>query len=184
MVILSLCLQVIRQANGTMLVRELTGTVVVGQQEPHRRVPAPNSKDARCGVDISTDLRLTWLLEARRGGRTFNTEAHPAWPCREIEERRLTVHVFRELRRRQQAADKKGAGGGEAATVTVAELREAFPQVSDTIIRARLRERCDCVPLKARLQKTWRQYASGSADAPKQAGLPKIRRCYWGAWYL
>ncbi|KAK9820491.1 hypothetical protein WJX72_010852 [[Myrmecia] bisecta] len=38
---------VVRNAAGALAVRELTGTLIVGQQEPHIRVPAPHSKDAK-----------------------------------------------------------------------------------------------------------------------------------------
>ena len=54
----------IRQASGALLLREMTGYVAVGQQEPLMRVPAPGTKDVRsastigfsgfCGIDPNT----------------------------------------------------------------------------------------------------------------------------------
>ncbi len=40
---------VIRAASGALSVREVTGYVTVGQQEPLRRIPVPQSKDCRLG---------------------------------------------------------------------------------------------------------------------------------------
>ena len=37
----------VRQASGTLLLRELTGYVAVGQQEPLMRIPTPATKDVR-----------------------------------------------------------------------------------------------------------------------------------------
>lgn len=38
---------VIRAASGALTVREVTGFVTVGQQEPLRRIPVPQSKECR-----------------------------------------------------------------------------------------------------------------------------------------
>ena len=38
---------VIRNASGALSVREITGSLAVGQQEPLRRIPQPNSKESR-----------------------------------------------------------------------------------------------------------------------------------------
>ena len=37
----------IRAASGALHLREITGTIMVGQQEPFRRIPAPNSKECK-----------------------------------------------------------------------------------------------------------------------------------------
>ena len=37
----------VRRATGEMALRELTGTVAVGQQVPHMRVPEPGSIDSK-----------------------------------------------------------------------------------------------------------------------------------------
>ena len=39
---------VIRQPSGALLLREMTGYVAVGQQEPVMRIPAPGTKEVRC----------------------------------------------------------------------------------------------------------------------------------------
>ncbi len=38
----------VRSPAGGLALRELTGALAVGQQEPHVRVPPPGSRDARC----------------------------------------------------------------------------------------------------------------------------------------
>ena len=37
----------VRAASGALSVREITGTVMVGQEEPLRRIPVPNSKECK-----------------------------------------------------------------------------------------------------------------------------------------
>lgn len=39
----------IRAASGALSVRELTGCIAAGQQEPMRRIPVPGSKECRFG---------------------------------------------------------------------------------------------------------------------------------------
>ena len=41
---------VVRHATGRLTLREFQGSVAIGQQEPHMRVPAPQSKEKRCGI--------------------------------------------------------------------------------------------------------------------------------------
>lgn len=51
--------------------------------------------------------------------------------------------------------------GQEApVTVSVRELQEAFPDLSEPIIRARLKDRCGCVPCKARSDSNTNNIAS------------------------
>jgi transcription initiation factor TFIID subunit 1 len=38
---------VVRLPTGALTLREITGTFVLGQQEPHMAVPAPGSKEAK-----------------------------------------------------------------------------------------------------------------------------------------
>ena len=102
----------IRRADGALAVRELTGTLLLGQHEPHVRVPAPGSRLQR-----------------------------------EIEEARALAHAARELRRRAARVDAGRARG--PASITVAELADAFPGVPRQLLRERLRSRLDCVPVRA-----------------------------------
>ena len=66
---------------------------------------------------------------------------------RDTEERRLVAHVCRELRRRQARAER-GRGGGGPPGVALPELAALFPAFSEAAIGARLRERCNCQPLR------------------------------------
>ena len=68
--------------------------------------------------------------------------------CRDIVEKRLVVHVFRELRRKQLKLDKRKGSG--AASVSLAQLKKSFPSVSNYEITSRLRDHCDCQPLPVR----------------------------------
>ena len=40
----------VRHPTGRLTLREFQGAVAVGQQEPHLRVPVPNTKDKRCAL--------------------------------------------------------------------------------------------------------------------------------------
>ena len=51
----------VRGAAGTLALREVTGCLIVGQQEPAVRVPVPHSRDARCV------LSLGWSVKAQDG---------------------------------------------------------------------------------------------------------------------
>ena len=104
---------VLRAASGALSLRELTGCLAVGQQEPLRRVPAPNSKE-----------------------------------CRDMEEARMVAYVLRELRRQQSKRDK--GRSKEEPCISVRELANLFPDLSEGVIRARLKDRCGCVPLRVR----------------------------------
>mmetsp|Transcript_24112 Transcript_24112/g.67045 ORF Transcript_24112/g.67045 Transcript_24112/m.67045 type:complete len:1556 (+) Transcript_24112:2-4669(+) len=63
---------------------------------------------------------------------------------RDYEDKRLQDFVFRDLRRKE-----KKLKGATVPTITVAEVVTAFPRLSDTIIRTRLKEKCLCAPVKA-----------------------------------
>jgi hypothetical protein len=62
--------------------------------------------------------------------------------CRDIVEKRLVVHVYRELRRKQLKLDK-GKGSG-AASVSLTQLKKSFPSISNYEITTRLRDHCEC----------------------------------------
>ena len=51
----------VRGAAGTLALREVTGCLILGQQEPTVRVPVPHSRDARCV------LSLGWSIKAQDG---------------------------------------------------------------------------------------------------------------------
>lgn len=70
----------------------------------------------------------------------------PVACCRDLEEARMVVHVLRELRRQKTRLEKRKLEG--EATTTVRELSDLFPDLSDGVIRSRLRDRCSCVPFK------------------------------------
>lgn len=38
----------VRSSAGVLSVRRLTGSLVLGQQEPQMRIPAPKSKESKC----------------------------------------------------------------------------------------------------------------------------------------
>ena len=50
---------VIRAASGALRLREVTGYVTVGQQEPQRRIPVPQSKECRQVL-----ISLNFVIEA------------------------------------------------------------------------------------------------------------------------
>ena len=63
----------------------------------------------------------------------------------------MVVHVMRELRHQKIRNEKKRQQQQEApeVTITVRELVDLFPGLSDGMIRSRLKDRCSCVPFKA-----------------------------------
>ena len=69
----------------------------------------------------------------------------------------MVAHVMRDLRRQKIRLDKKKSQDalvGEAPpTITVRELADLFPTLSDGIIRSRLKDRCSCVSYKVSLAK-------------------------------
>ena len=71
---------------------------------------------------------------------------------RELEEARMIVQVMRELRRQKVANERKQRKDPSAEdsppVVTVRELAELFPSLSDGVIRSRLKDRCSCVSFK------------------------------------
>ena len=60
------------------------------------------------------------------------------------------VHVVRDLRNKQARAEKVEARTGKyvAPKVHVKELKQLFRNISDTTIRFRLRDKCECLPVK------------------------------------
>ena len=70
--------------------------------------------------------------------------------CREIEGGRLVVHVVRDLRNKQARVEKLEAKTGKyvAPKVHFKELKQLFRNISDTTIRYRLRDKCECLPVK------------------------------------
>ena len=164
-----------RSSAGALSVRRLTGSLVLGQQEPQMRIPAPKSKESKCEADppftvpnlllvkdyrlqsFDTMLPISWGLLTEVLARCSGVSSE-AYPCdqrseqnllrRDILESRLVVHVFRELRRKQLKMDK-GRGGG-SATVSLAQLKRNFASLSNYEITSRLRDRCECHPLPVR----------------------------------
>lgn len=60
------------------------------------------------------------------------------------------VQVVRDLRSKQIRAEKAEAKTGKYAApkVSVKELKQVFRHISDQTIRIRLREKCECIPVK------------------------------------
>ena len=80
----------------------------------------------------------------------WSQELHLA--CREIEGGRLVVHVVRDLRNKQSKAEKAEAKSGKyiAPKVSVKELKQLFVHITDQTIRYRLRDKCECIPVRVR----------------------------------
>ncbi|KAL4855489.1 Transcription initiation factor TFIID subunit 1 [Chlorella vulgaris] len=100
----------LRSPAGTMQLRELSGTVVVGQELPMLRVPAPTAREVK-----------------------------------DLEERRIYVHVFKHLRRQQAKLDKDPFTQGQRAIITLKALAEAFPTRPPATIRLFVKDACDLV---------------------------------------
>ena len=64
------------------------------------------------------------------------------------------MHVVRELRSKQAKAEKAQAKTGKYVQprLSVKELKAMFPYCSDATVRIRLREKCECTPLKVGCQ--------------------------------
>ena len=60
------------------------------------------------------------------------------------------MHVVRDLRSKQSRAEKAEAKTGKYAApkVSVKELKQMFRNISDQTIRYRLRDKCECIPVK------------------------------------
>lgn len=58
----------------------------------------------------------------------------------------MVAHVMRELRRQKFRNEKKKGSEMADAVISVRELMEWFPTISEGVIRSRLRDRCNCVP--------------------------------------
>ncbi|CAL8462032.1 g1563 [Coccomyxa elongata] len=109
---------VIRSRSGALSLRQLSGTIIAGQQEPNMVVPVPRSKEAR-------DIEENRLV---------------AHVCRVLRIRQSKLDKGR--------SGGGGGGRGGAAGITLDELRADFPvsTMSDAVLQNRLRERCGCQP--------------------------------------
>lgn len=60
------------------------------------------------------------------------------------------MHVVRDLSSKQLRAEKAEAKTGKYVSprVHVKELKQLFRNISDTTIRFRLRDKCECMPVK------------------------------------
>lgn len=58
--------------------------------------------------------------------------------------------VFRNLWRKEKKLRKQSKAGTNVIppTITVQEIQAAFPKASDSYVRARLKEKCLCVPFR------------------------------------
>ena len=63
------------------------------------------------------------------------------------------MHVVRDLRSKQSRAEKAEAKTGKYAApkVSVKELKLLFRGLSDQTVRYRLRDKCECIPVKVHL---------------------------------
>lgn len=68
----------------------------------------------------------------------------------------MIAYVMRELRRQKVVNERKLRRNPSAEdtppTLTVRELAELFPTLSDGVIRSRLKDRCSCVSYKVLTQ--------------------------------
>ncbi|QDZ23535.1 transcription initiation factor TFIID [Chloropicon primus] len=99
----------IRSSLGRWMIREVTGTLAIGQQEPRVKTPWPGS------VQI-----------------------------REFEEKRFQDYVFRTLKKKIK---EQAAGRNVLPELQVQGLKFLFPNNSEQLIRNRLRNLCNCVPV-------------------------------------
>lgn len=64
----------------------------------------------------------------------------------------MVAHVMRELRRQKIRLEKKRRGDDAMLetppTITVRELVDLFPGISEGILRSRLKDRCSCISYK------------------------------------
>lgn len=94
----------------------------------------------------------------------------PMHLCSEYEEKRMEVWVWRELRHRQNRAEKKAAGDGPRPQPTI-ESRDvvaAFPGTPASVVRQLLTERCHCTAQRVGDgQGTGRWRASGGQVADR-----------------
>ena len=54
---------VVRARSGALSLRQVSGTVIAGQQEPNMIVPVPRSKEARCALPVSSSKLVVSLRE-------------------------------------------------------------------------------------------------------------------------
>ena len=74
---------------------------------------------------------------------------------RDVKGGRLAVHVVRGLRNKQSKAEKAEAKSGKyiAPKVSVKELKQLFVHITDQTIRYRLRDKCECIPVRVSCSK-------------------------------
>lgn len=76
-----------RSAAGVVALREFTGALAVGQQEPHVRVPPPGSRDAKCeawGLSSSLGNHLGLSLQSCPVLLIGQQEQHVRMPAAQI----------------------------------------------------------------------------------------------------
>ena len=87
----------IRQASGALLLRELTGYVAVGQQEPLMRIPTPATKDVRSAT-CTLRFGSTAKVLAKRMPEHYSISSFTAVACPSPQLGKVITHVS-ELRR-------------------------------------------------------------------------------------
>lgn len=62
----------------------------------------------------------------------------------------MVVHVVRELRSKQAKAEKAQAKTGRylPPKVSIKELKTIFPYLSDATAKMRLKDKCECIPVR------------------------------------
>ena len=127
----------IRSSTGALSLREMTGTILAGQHEPQLRVPAPGDRlmrdfeEARLVAFAARELRKR-IARAERAGAAAAASITAAGG-----------------NKRAAAAAAAAANDSASSSIRISELRDAFPAVPPVSIKARLKEKLDCLPVRA-----------------------------------
>ena len=68
----------VRSSAGALSVRRLTGSLVLGQQEPQMRIPAPKSKESKCEADLPSTVSSPLSVRNYRL-QYFDTMLQASW---------------------------------------------------------------------------------------------------------
>ena len=142
----------IRSSTGALSLREMTGTILVGQHEPQCRVPAPGQQlltdveEARLVAFAARELRRR-IARAERATAAAVAAANAAAAAEQQQGGTANNASTRAAAAARVAA---ATAACEAMTsIRVSELRDAFPAIPPASIKARLREKLDCLPVRA-----------------------------------
>lgn len=69
---------------------------------------------------------------------------------RDYQEKRLVAHVLKKLNQQTNKKSKSEMKVTSASIISLDELTKLFPKVTESIIKARLKDKCLCVPVKGK----------------------------------